>query len=87
MPFTIHDINEISPGDIYEDSAYHPCLCVGIEGNEIWGISLIDGSYPRSDEVGLSGVRKLTVGEAWDWKLYGPKDETIPPEARWWKKK
>jgi hypothetical protein len=85
MPLEISKAFEIAPGEIYEDSAYHPCLCVGVEGNEIWGISLIDGSYPRTEELGLSGVRKLTVEEAWSWKLHGPDDEVVPPKNRWWR--
>lgn len=31
----------INPGDIYEDCAYHPVLCVGVnyETGDIWGVS------------------------------------------------
>ena len=56
-----------SLGDIYEDSAHHPCLCVEINvpNDEIWGISLVDGSYPRSCSLEHSGVRELTIEEAW----------------------
>ncbi len=58
---------KISPGDVYEDSAYHPCLCIGVdyEDDEIWGVSLIDGSAPRSCSLLNSGIRKLSVDEAW----------------------
>jgi hypothetical protein len=50
----------IKPGDIYEDSAFHPCLCVSVDVNEgiVWGISLIDGSHPRTCDLFLSGIRK-----------------------------
>ena len=64
--------NEISPGDIYEDVFFHPCLCIGVEDGAAWGISLIDGSQPRAVDLGVSGVRKLTVQQAWEWKLKGP---------------
>jgi len=61
-----------APGDIYEDCAQHPCLCVGVVDNDyeegIWGISLIDGSYPRSCSLYHCGVRKITVDEAWEMK-------------------
>jgi hypothetical protein len=62
---------KIEIGDIYEDSAMHPCLTVGVdyEDDEIWGISLIDGSQPRSCSLTFSGVRKLTVDEAWNIKI------------------
>jgi hypothetical protein len=63
---------DILPGDIYEDVFFHPCLCVGVGDGAAWGISLIDGSQPRTVDLGVSGVRKLTVQQAWEWKLRGP---------------
>ncbi|MDO7843282.1 hypothetical protein [Sphingomonas immobilis] len=58
------------PGDLYEDVFYHPCLCVAVdeENDGIWGISLIDGSYPRSTSLLFSVPRKLAVEEAWEMK-------------------
>jgi len=54
-------------GDIYEDCSSHPVLCVRVsyEEDDLQGISLIDGSYPRSCSMRHCGVRKLTVAEAW----------------------
>jgi hypothetical protein len=79
----------ISPGEIYEDCAYHPCLCLGTEGGEVWGISLIDGSQPRSCDLRMRGVRILTPEEAWEIKCHGPADAEAradyPPERRWWR--
>ncbi len=86
MPKEISEIGEIQPGDIYEDSAYHPCLCMGTEGHEIWGVSLIDGSYPRSEDIAFSGVRKLTPGEAWIWRTQGPPDVHLEDRYQWWEK-
>jgi hypothetical protein len=62
----IDTAEQFAPGDIYEDCAYHPVFCVSAseEDDEIWGISLIDGSYPRNCSLAHCGVRKLTVGEA-----------------------
>jgi len=59
------------PGDIYEDGFGHPCLCVEVNLalDEIWGISLIDGSYPRSCSLLHSGIHKLTVAKAWAIKM------------------
>lgn len=61
-----------APGELYEDCSYHPCLCVGVDYEEgedgIWGISLIDGSYPRCCSIFHCGVRKLSVEEAWEIK-------------------
>jgi len=49
---------------IYEDCTYHPCLCTQIEGDDIEGISLIDGSVPRNCSLAHCGPMVLTVPEA-----------------------
>lgn len=67
MPELIDDANSLLPGDIYEDGFFHPCVCVGVKGGLAWGISLIDGSYPRSTDIFVGGVRRLTIEEAWEW--------------------
>jgi hypothetical protein len=51
-------------GDNYEDCAYHPCLCTGAADEELSGISLIDGSSPRSCSVAHCGPEPLTVDQA-----------------------
>jgi hypothetical protein len=80
----------LSIGDIYEDCGCHPVLCIGIsyEEDTVWGVSLIDGSQPRSCSLRHCGVRKLTIEEAWKIKLEGPPDAEcrakIREENRWW---
>jgi hypothetical protein len=86
MPTTVTTTAEIKPGDIYEDTFYHPCLCVAVQYREVTGISLVDGSYPRAADLGVSGVRKLTPEEAWHWRRFGPKDATVSIGNRWWSK-
>ena len=80
---------DIAPGKIYEDVFYHPCLCVGIESGMAWGISLIDGSYPRSCDLQVSGIRELSVVEAWEIKTRGPTDPEVrasfSADQRWWR--
>lgn len=72
MPSTPNKANPLKPGDLYEDPFFHPCLCVGIDdAGFAWGISLIDGSYPRSTDLYMSGLRRLTPEEAWEWKMKG----------------
>jgi hypothetical protein len=73
MPIEIRSIDEIEPGDYYEDCAFHPCLCVSKSMGTVDGISLVDGSFPRN-----CGVRKLTAAEAIRWRLFGPPD--VPRE-------
>jgi hypothetical protein len=80
---------DIEPGQIYEDCAYHPCLCLGTVDGSVWGISLIDGTQPRSCDLRMCGVRILTPVEAWEIKLNGPSDleakSSYPVERRWWR--
>jgi len=57
-------------GGIYEDCSYHPCLCtaVDVEDDEMRGISLIDGSGPRSCSIKYCGPIPLTLEQALDAK-------------------
>lgn len=82
---------QLSPGDLYEDCSFHPVVCVEVDydRDEIFGISLIDGSYMRSCSLRFCGVRKLTIEEAWKIRRYGPPEPQdqirIPSEKRWWR--
>ena len=81
---------DLKPGDIYESCSHHPVLCLGVDykEDEIWGVSLIDGSYPRSCSLVLCGIRKLSLRQAWKIKLRGPTNadvrEKFSKEERWW---
>jgi hypothetical protein len=79
MPKRITLPSEIKPGDFYEDCAFHPCLCteVGYPGefqgpDTISGISLIDGTHPRSCSLKHCAVRLLSFEEALQGKFKGP---------------
>lgn len=82
--------SKIKPGDVYEDASRHPCLCLGAseDGRDIWGISLVDGSYPRSCDPELQRTRKLSLDEAWAWREHGPQDlpggRVLLPDQQWW---
>lgn len=54
----------IMVGDFYEDCAGHTCLCTLSEGDDIEGISLIDGTEPRSCSLKSCCPPKLTALEA-----------------------
>jgi hypothetical protein len=84
MPQPVRSAADLQPGDIYEDCAYHPCLCVRIEEDDVEGISLVDGTVPRSCSIAHCGVRRLTPQEAWEWRLGGPADVELEPPYRWW---
>lgn len=65
--------DEFKIGDIYTDVFDHPTLCmeVEIEDDDIClsGISLFDGTYPRSCSVLHSAPEKISFEEAWKRKL------------------
>ncbi len=56
--------DRILPGDIYEDTDYHPVLCTEADEDDVSGISLIDGSAPRSCSLSHCDVQRLSVVEA-----------------------
>jgi hypothetical protein len=85
MAQDIDRMEDIKPGDFYEDVFFHPCVCFSVESMEVSGISLVDGTFPRAASIGVSGIRKLTLLEAWHWRLFGPIDAEIPPDKRWWR--
>ncbi len=58
--------DRILPGDIYEDCDFHPVLCIesSVEDNVVCGISLIDGTMPRSCSFAHCDVQRLSLVEA-----------------------
>jgi hypothetical protein len=67
----------IKVGDIYEDCAYHPVKCTVSDGDDLEGVSMVDGSSPRCCSITHCGVIKLSEQEANDlvsiWKSGGEK--------------
>ncbi len=86
MPTPVENEADLKPGEYYEDCAYHPCLCVWVDDDEVLGISLIDGTHPRGCSIFGCGIRKLSLNEALKWKFSGPEDVEIPQEQKWWYK-
>lgn len=84
MPTPINNPREIQAGDYYEDCAFHPCLCIRVDGDELLGVSLVDGTYPRGCSIGHCGVRRLSLQEALHWKFFGPSDQDVPSDRQWW---
>jgi len=72
---------EIDVGDFYEDCSYHPVLCTEVEVDDddnvvgVSGISLVDGSMPRSCSIKHCAPRKLTLIEAIELRENGPSQE------------
>jgi hypothetical protein len=55
---------DIGPGVIYEDCAFHPVLCTHVHDDDsVSGISLIDGSSPRTCSLYDCGIVPLTIDE------------------------
>ncbi|MET7943358.1 hypothetical protein [Streptomyces sp. NPDC005302] len=56
--------NGIQVGDIYEDCSFHPVLCTAVDevaGIVLSGVSLIDGSFPRSCDALHCGPIRIRV--------------------------
>ncbi|MEV7340625.1 hypothetical protein [Streptomyces sp. NPDC093544] len=54
----------IRVGDIYEDCSFHPVLCTEIDndgGVVLSGISLIDGTFPRSCDAQFCAPIRIQV--------------------------
>jgi len=51
-------------GEFYESCRYHPIIVTDNSGDNVEGISLIDGSYPNSCSIRHCGVRKMSTKEA-----------------------
>lgn len=85
---TEHANRGLTPGGLYEDCAYHPCLTMGVDGeqDDIWGISLIDGTWPRSCSLRCCGVVSLSLAQAWCWKMRGPQypGDEVEITRHWW---
>lgn len=83
-------------GDFYEDCMFHPCLVTYVKGDDLRGISLIDGSEPRGCSIQYCCPRKLTMKQVLRIKENGPicyndKEKEVYakqfPERVWWLKK
>ena len=68
----------LAVGNLYEDCAFHPVLCTyaSYEEDEIFGISLVDGSAPRGCSLRHCGVHKLDMEEA--LRLRGDRMREMP---------
>jgi hypothetical protein len=51
---------DVVPGDIYEDCRRHPMLCIAHDGDEVSGISLLDGSQQRC-LISSCGIVRLEI--------------------------
>jgi hypothetical protein len=85
MPSKIQSPEDLRPGDFYEDAYYHPCICLSVsfEEDEVTGISLVDGSVPRSASIKHGFVRKLTLEEVAHYRFFGPMDATLESDHDW----
>lgn len=54
---------DIQVGQVYEDCSLHPVFCTESDGVEVAGISLFDGTAPRSCSLDHCGVRLLSLEE------------------------
>ena len=86
MPEKVNIPNAIKVGDFFESCSFHPCLCISVDetGRHIEGISLVNGIVHNCNVVHC-GIRKLSLREAVEWKLSGPKFiENMEVDQPWW---
>jgi hypothetical protein len=74
---------EFRPGDFYEGSFHHPCICLWIieERKTIAGISLVRGNHPKTVDLLYEFAPRLTPREAWTWRTEGPQEGSWPGAA------
>lgn len=68
-------------GDIYWDCAYHAVLCTELDEDDVAGVSLFDGSEPRSCSIYHCGVTWLNEEQV-NW-LLDHKLEFLGAETTW----
>ena len=52
-------MNDIQPGDVYEDFRFHPMLCVERNENKLYGLSLLNGSM--NNQCMLINAEKISI--------------------------
>lgn len=85
MAERVQEPGSVRVGDYFESCSFHPCLCIEVDetGRNIEGISLVDGRIQNCSVVHC-GIRTLTLREAIQWKLAGPKDCSEEIGTPWW---
>lgn len=94
-PYIRRGCDIIRPGDLYEDCSYHPVLCTRVikDGNidtTYEGLSLVDGSFPRSCSARHCKPRKITLRQAINIRFNGPSAakkrhiQNLIKNAGWW---
>lgn len=67
-------LQTLKKGDFYIDCAYHPCLVTVCSGDTLEGVSLIDGSSPRSCSISHCGPERITMKNALkkreNWEIF-----------------
>jgi hypothetical protein len=83
-------MDKVKVGDIYWDCSYHPVLCtesVRVKRHfrtvdyDVAGVSLFDGSRPRSCSVHHCGVTKLKLVQI-QWLILH-REDFLSAEAQW----
>jgi hypothetical protein len=77
MANPIDSSSDIAIGEIYQSCSYHPCVCVYVDDDQLFGISLIDGHYGCGCSIRSCGPLKLTVQEALEIKFLGEKSSLL----------
>jgi hypothetical protein len=78
----------IEPGQLYLDRKYHPCVCIETSKFHVWGVSLVDGSMPRTCDSREGEILNLSAQEAYLLRTAGPQaiglPNLVPADQAWW---
>lgn len=72
---------DIRVGQVYEDCSLHPVFCTESDGDDLAGVSLYDGSGPRSCSIRHCAPRALSVEEV--IALVSRRKDFLQLEAEW----
>lgn len=76
---------QFTPGDFYEDYAYHPCVLAAVQGDDLIGTSLITGQTGRRCSMRHCGPVHLTPEQAVfiknTWPQYPSRMHALTNEA------
>lgn len=80
----------IRVGDMYMDCSYHPCIAAyaSLKNDSFEGISIIDGSGPRSCSFRHCGITKITIEKAMfvrnNWEEFISPTKEFMVKNGWW---
>jgi hypothetical protein len=77
--------HNIKPGDLFEDEDLHPVVCLDSSGENLFSVSLIDGTCREHKSKDTARLLRLSVADAIAWKFSGPGSKKELISKPWWR--